>query len=146
MSASKFQVNGLTAFNSAYPANTAPIVVTGYQVFTGTSNKTITFYGASYSSGHRADRFVASNTKFTIDFTLTTGTWSSSYSYIDVTISGPGMTTVTARVNSYQPNITISTIAEVSQQSSVAFTVAFTVSGTVPTPSCTFRCVGFNTE
>lgn len=147
LSASKFQVDGLVAFNSAYPANTAPMVISQFQAWSGTTNKTLTFYGASYSAGHRADRFVASTTKFMIDLSITTPLmWASSYAYIDVTVSGNGITTQTVKVRSTNPSVTLSLAASVAQTTSISFSVAFTVSGTIETPVCTFRAFGFNTE
>ena len=147
LSASKFQVNGLVAFNGSYPNNTAPIVISQFQNWTGTTNQTLTFYGASYSSGHRADRFVASTTKFMVDFNITTPTsWASSYAYIDVTVSGSGITSQTVRIRSQNPSATLSLAASTSQTTSVSFSVSFTVSGSAETPTCTLRAFGFNTE
>jgi hypothetical protein len=147
LSASKFQVNGLVAFNSTYPNNTAPMVISQFQAWSGATNKALTFYGASYSTGHRADRFVASTTKFMVDLTVTTPeAWASSYAYIDVTISGNGITTQTVRVRSQNPSCSLSLAASIAQTGSISFSVSFVTSGAIETPTCTLRAFGFNTE
>jgi hypothetical protein len=142
LSASKFQVNGLTAFNSAYPANTAPMVIVGQTTRTSTGTMTLTFYGASYGTGHRSDRFVNDPTLFVIDFFMsaTVGT----YDYVDCTISGTGVTTATARLTANNKTIQISTVGTLTQASSRSITLTMTVSGTVSNVNAIFRAVGYN--
>ncbi|MDD5159696.1 MAG: hypothetical protein PHI47_06560, partial [Sulfuricurvum sp.] len=142
LSASKFQVNGLTAFNSTYPANTAPMVIVGQTTRTSTGTMTLTFYGASYGTGHRADRFVNDPTLFVIDFFMsaTVGT----YDYVDCTISGTGVTTATARLTANNKAIQISTVGTLTQASSRSITLTMTVNGTVSSVNAIFRAVGYN--
>jgi len=153
LTASKQAIDGLRVYNSSYPNNTAPQTIAKGNSYTfpdnysSSKNIDVVFYGASYSSGYRADRFVASPTPFviTVACSVNQALWADSFDYYTVTLSGPGITTQSAIIGSSNRTVSMTVVASVSQASSATFRLAVSTTGNSCEPmTASISAIGFN--
>lgn len=151
--ASKQRVDGLRVYNSSYPNNTAPNTIVKGSSYTfpdkykGTYVQNLVFYGASYRTGFRADRFVNEPTSFlvTVSCSVNQALWADSYDYYTITLSGTSITPQVAIIGVHNRTVSMSVVVSVAQAASATFTLTVVTTGNSCEPmTASISAIGFN--